>query len=119
MLDENIKKYAELQEEIDRLTKEASSLKATILDEMGLFSSVSTKEGYIASVSKRETIKYNDELGIIKYLEDNHLNEYITKKVDSTKLNKEIKKSTTLNESLKPMFTTTTTYALSVKKKAL
>lgn len=117
MLDENIKKYAELQAEIERLTNETKALKQTILDEMGMYSSVSTKEGFIASISKRDTIKYNDELGIIRYLEENNLNQFVVKKVDSTNLNKELKKSTSLNESLKSMYTTTTTIALTVKRR--
>ena len=101
MLDTSVKEYLALQEEMEAIKTKMAELKATIVEEMDT-AGVSTYQvdDVKAQVVNKEIIKYTDELAMIKYLEANGLDKFIVKKVDTTTMNKELKKSATLNESL-------------------
>ena len=116
MLNENIKKYVELQEQLEVLKEQMETLKATITEEMGSETKVETPDGFVAQLVKKETFKYIDETSMITYLKSKGLNQFIIEKVNTTPMNNELKKGMLLTEELKPLYTKTTSYSFSVKK---
>lgn len=105
ILDEKLKKYYEIKRQIEDLT----SLKESLgLEIKGLVINQPDKkyenaEGYSAKSVTRTTYKYLDETAIIDYITKKGLSDiYMTKKVDSTKLNKELKNEGELYTALKP-----------------
>ena len=116
MLNTSVKEYLALQEELETIKAKMAELKTEIVNDMeeaGL--STFEVDNVKAQVVSKETIKYTDELAIIKYLEDNGLDRFIVKKIDATSMNKELKKSSTLNESLNSYVARTTAPSLIVK----
>lgn len=117
-LNEKIINYTKLQKEQEELKVKADELKNLIISEMEEQGLVSTSvDNYSVTVSTRESIKYSDEPAIISYCESNGLTNYIVKKVNTTALNKELKKKNTLTESLSPYYTTSQAKVLTVKEK--
>ena len=116
MLNENIKLYAELQEQMETIKVQLEELKATITDEMGSETKVTTPDGITAQLIKKETFKYTDETAMISYLKSKGLNQFIIEKINTTPMNNELKKGMSLTEDLKPMYTKSTTYSFSVKR---
>lgn len=117
-LNEKIIAYTKLQKEQEELKLKSDELKSSIIDEMEEQGLVSTAvDNYSVNLSTRESIKYSDELAIISYCESNGLTNYIVKKVNTTALNKELKKKNTLTENLSPYFTTSQAKVLTVKEK--
>ena len=116
MLDSNIKKYYELQEQLDAIKNEMASLKEEIVNDMDAQGiNVFEAEDVKAQVVSKETVKYLDELAIIKQLKSEGLDRFIIEKVDTTKMNKELKTSMSLNESLNGLVAKTTAPTLIVK----
>ena len=117
-LNEKIIAYTKLQKEQEELKLKSDELKSSIIDEMEEQGLVSTAvDNYSVNLSTRESIKYSDEPAIISYCESNGLTNYIVKKVNTTALNKELKKKNTLTESLSPYFTTSQAKVLTVQEK--
>lgn len=118
-LEDLTKKYFDLQKTMEDTKKAMEELKPLIVSEMETSENKSyvTVEGIEAKIAYKDTFKYNDETGMIKYLEDNGFNKYIIKKIDTASFNKELKKeSGIITESLRPMYTKTTTVSLSVRE---
>lgn len=117
-LNNKIEKYAELQAQMEVLKTQLDELKPEIIEGMVKESvdKIELPSGVTAQVVTKETFKYDDELGMINYLKANGLTSFIVEKVNTTAMNKELKKGLTLTESLKPMFTKTYTNSLTVKK---
>ena len=115
ILTENIDKYYQIQQQIKALKEEADNLKLSIINNMGDNKKYETSTGRVAQLIEKETFTYNNELGIIQFLEDNDLNQFIIKKVNATVLNKELKKNKTLCEGLKDDYTKNTVFSLTVK----
>jgi hypothetical protein len=116
MLKENVKKYLELSRQADELKAQLEELKASIVEEMESNNITKYEDGEVnANLIYKTNIKYNDELSMIKYCEENGLNQFVTKKLNTTSMNKELKKSKSLNESLNQFYTETTTKTLQVK----
>ena len=116
MLESKVKTYLEKQQLVESLKAELAALKDEIVDEMnneGLnnYSIDNVK----AQIVNKETIKYNDELAIINYLKTNGLSRLVVEKIDTTSMNKELKSSASLNESLSQHITRTTAPTLIVK----
>lgn len=116
MLNENVKLYVELQEQMEAIKEQMETLKATITEEMGNELKVVTPDGITAQLIKKETFKYNDETGMIAYLKSKGLNQFITEKINTTPMNNELKKGLSLTEDLKPMYTKAISYSFSVKR---
>ena len=117
-LDEKISNYIRLQNEQEELKTKAEELKVAIIEEMEKQGIVSTEvDNYGVNLSVRETIKYSDEPAIIRYCESNGLTNYIVKKVNTTSLNKELKKKNSLTEDLASYYVTTQSKVLTVKEK--
>lgn len=115
-LEQLITSYEQAQKELDYLTELQNERKAEIIQ---LMNEANEKEHIIdnikATVVTKETFKYTDEVAMIKYLKENGLNQFIIEKIDTTPMNKELKKGLSLTESLKQMYIKNTTYSLSVK----
>lgn len=106
-LDEQIKKYNELQKKEEEITAEKDILKNSILASMeaaGVTSYKINDGSLTVNVVTNNKITYTDEPAIIKYCENNNLNDYVVKKVNTTLLNKGLKKSHSLTESLLPFY---------------
>lgn len=70
-----------------------------------------------ASLVEKVTYKYDDEIGIISYLTMKGIKDiYTTQKINTTKLNSELKNKGTLYESIKGYITENKTLALSVSE---
>lgn len=117
MINENVKRYFELQAQAEAIKEEMAQLKESIVGDMDA-QGVSTYEvdGIKAQVVAKDTFKYDDEFGIINYLKNNGLERYVVEKVDTTSLNKELKKGLSLSESLNGMYTKTTSPSLTIKR---
>lgn len=117
-LNENIQKYNELQEEIARLQEQLSEYKTNIVNEMKekSLTKTSTEDGLTAQLVFKDNFKYVDERAMINYLKEKGLTDLITEKINTTSMNKELKKGLSLTEDLKTMYTKNTTEVLSVKR---
>lgn len=116
-INENIELYATLQAQKEELESQMSSLKEIIMKEMDEQeqSKVITSSGKVAQIVNKEIIKYTDEVAIINYLESHNMSQFVTKKVNTTSLNKELKKGQSLTESLHSLYTTSNSRSFSVK----
>lgn len=117
MLNENVKKYADLKAQADLIKEQMEELKTQIINEMGAEKSFVADDGTVAKLVDKETFKYTDESAMIKYLKDNNMTSYIVEKVNTVPMNKELKKGMSLTESFKSWYTKTVTTSLSVDRK--
>ena len=118
-LDQLFVEYNKIQEQEKEIKNQKDSLKADILkalEEKQLLEYVSTDGTLKGSIVNKETIKYEDEFAIIKYLKENNLNKFVKETIDTTNFNKELKSSKLLQESLSGTFISTTVPALTIKK---
>lgn len=100
-----------LKEALEKELKEMNTEIVTAMNNAGI-NKVETPNGVTATVTTKVSLKY-DEVATIKYLKDNGLTQYIVEKVDTKKLNEELKKSKSLNESIQP--SQDVSYALTIK----
>lgn len=75
-----------------------------------------TEDNISATIAKKETFKYVDELSMIKYLQENGYGQFVELKVKTVEMNKELKKPGVLNEALSSYVTKSRVESLSVKK---
>lgn len=118
MLENLVDKCRELQEQSEKLEEEIKTLRSQITEQMtkeGLDKFVAPS-GVSAQLIEKETFKYLDEPAIVAWCETNGHSAYIQKKVVTTELNKELKKGMSLTESLKPLYTKSVAYSLTIKK---
>lgn len=118
-LNQKVDMYAVLQKEAEELKAKMDALKAEIIEDMeseGLVKTTTDNDTSVSLVYK-ETIKYSDEPAILKYCEDRGLNNYVVKKVNTTALNKDLKKSSSLTEDLNSFYLVNKTKVLTVKGK--
>lgn len=118
MINEKIKAYYELKNKIDELTKEKEQLGEEIKDMLSQEPNKTWEgDGLKAKLVERVTYKYTDETAILSYLTQKGLSDvYLTKKIDSTKLNKELKNKGQLYEALKPSFVESVSDSLTVQE---
>ena len=116
-LNKLVNDYNELKAKSEDISTQMSALKSKILEELGDATEyVTTDTNVIAKVVAKETFKYVDEPAMINWLKKNGYAQFVVEKVNATPMNKELKKGLTLTESLKTMFTKTTTYSLTVEE---
>ena len=117
MLKDNVKKYFQLQQQMEAMKQEMSELKNEIVNDMSDMD-VSTFEvdDIKAQVVNKENVKYIDEIAIINTLKKEGLDRFIIEKIDTTRMNKELKTSASLNESLDGLVSKTNAPTLIVKQ---
>ena len=116
-LNKLVNEYNELRAQAEDVDIKMSALKTKILEELGDVREYMTTDTHVtAKVVAKETIKYVDESAMINWLKNNGYSKFVVEKVDTTPMNKELKKGLTLTESLKSMFTKTTSYTLKVEE---
>lgn len=121
-IDEQIKKYLELNAQKEALEAQMAEIKTAISESLvdeTLEGATYTTEAGDATVTKsiKENIKYTDETAIVGILEAKGLNQFVSKKVVTTALNKELKKGGIITESLKGLYTTALSESLTIKSK--
>lgn len=117
-LDEKIKKYFELKEEIEKLESQKEELSNSIKTMIAIFpeQSYTTPEGYSAKVVTKTNYKYVDETAILNYLDKKKLTEmYVVRKLDTTKINKELKNHGLLFKDLKDYINENLVESLTIK----
>lgn len=118
LLQEKVKRYYEIKKQIDDLTSLKDSLGEEIKDMLvnEPDKKYEDNEGYSAKSINRITYKYNDETGIIDYLTRKGLSDiYLVKKIDTTKLNKELKNEGELYKALDKFISKNISESLEVK----
>lgn len=115
-LNENLERYAQLQKEVEERETEMESLKENIIKQMSAEGITSQDTGTVlGKISNRTSFKYTDEVAVINYLRSHRLNNFLTSKVNTTVMNKELKGHGSLYEDLKPYCVENNTISLSVK----
>lgn len=117
-LEELLETYNNVQIEETKIKTQKDELKAQILEEMSKENTTKylTEDNISATIAKKETFKYVDELSMIKYLQENGYNQFVELKIKTTDMNKELKKQSTLTEALSSYVTKSSVDSLSVKK---
>ena len=118
-LDEKIKKYFELKQEIERLDAEKEELSESIKAMVGIFpdQAYTTPDGYSAKVVSKTNYKYADETAIINYFNNKKLGDiYLIRKIDTSKLNKELKTHGVLYNDLSNYIVESISDSLTVKE---
>lgn len=121
-IDEQIKKYLELNSQKEELEKQMTEIKTAISFALAgetFDGATYTTEDGNATVTRavKENIKYTDETDMIAILESKGLNQFVTKKVVTTSLNKELKKGGVIAELLKNLYTSCISESLTIKSK--
>ena len=117
-LEELLETYNNVQIEEAKIKSQKEELKTQILEEMSKENTTKylTEDNISATIAKKETFKYVDELSMIKYLQENGYNQFVELKIKTTDMNKELKKQSTLTEALSSYVTKSSVDSLSVKK---
>ena len=118
MLEEMLNEYLELKRQEDELAAKKEELGNKIKAELkNLPGRKYTENGFKATLTDKVTFKYDDEAAIVNYIIQKGLSEiYLSKKIDATKFNKELKNEGMLYESVKPYLTKNVSEALSVSE---
>ena len=117
-LNEKLERYYQLQKEIEEREEEMKSLKEEIIKEMEIEDISSQNTGVVeGKIINKTSFKYNDEVAMINYLKEKGLESFVNSKVNTSNMNKELKKKGSLYEDLKPYVLETSTSTLSVKSK--
>ena len=115
-LNENLEKYYQLQKEIEEREEEMKALKESIIKEMELEGVTSQNTGKVeGKIINKTSFKYTDEVAILNYLRSHRLNNFISNKVNTSAMNKELKNKGTLYEDLKSYCSESSSTTLSVK----
>lgn len=112
-----VNSYFELQSKQKELESQLSELKETILNEMDeqKLETILTDEGIKAVRTKKETFKYLNEQKLVEWCEANNHQEYVQKRIITTKFNKNLKDQWSNNKTLLENYSRSESYSLSVK----
>ena len=91
-LNEKVKEYADLKAQADSIAEQLTALKEEIVEAMGDEDEFTADDGTIAKINAKETFKYVDEPAMINWLKSNGYAQYVIEKVNTTPMNKELKK---------------------------
>lgn len=115
-LNENLERYYQLQKEVEEREDEMKALKESIVKEMELEGVTSQNTGKVeGKIINKTAFKYTDEVAILTYLRSKRLNNFITTKVNTSAMNKELKGKGALYEDLRPYCEESSSTTLSVK----
>lgn len=116
-IEEKISNYIALQEQLDVLKAKMDEEKVAIIEEMeGMGKMKLETPAGKASVIYKTNIKYSDETSIVNFCENNGFDSFVVKKVNTTALNKELKKGGVLTEGLKNYYNESETKVLKVER---
>lgn len=116
-LEEKVKKYFELSQQMKALKDEADALKDEIVAQMEAADLKKVNiDNLTASITPKEYVKYTDELAILGFLKNQGYMNFVKESVDTTNFNKALKTNNSLQENLKGYYTTTISSSLSVKE---
>lgn len=118
MLEEDVKKYIELKEQIEKLSAEKDILSNSIKEALDKIASHSytTADNRTVKIVSRTTYTYLDEAAIMQYVILKGLGDvYVMKKIDTKRLNKELKSKGKLFEGIKPYVSENISYSLNVE----
>lgn len=115
-LEQLLDQYMETVEQINALSEKKTAIGNMIKVMLANEPDKKYKEnGYKASLTQKTTFTYNDETAIRNYITQKGLSDiYFEKKINTSKLNGELKSKGILYENLKEYFTENITEALSV-----
>lgn len=118
LLNDLLEKYAEVQEEENNIKAIKEELKNNIVHELALIgeTSYTTDTNIKGSVAMKQTVKYDDEIAIIDYLQNNGMSNFLKTVIDTSNFNKTLKTSQVLQESLKGKYSISESPALTVKR---
>lgn len=117
-LNEKINAYAKRQADIEELENEQKALRDEIIAEMKELSlSKEETEEATARLDLKTTIRYRDEAGLISFLRNHQMKDYIVTKVNTTAFNKEFKKGGKLFDDTQAMCEQSVSDVLTVKSK--
>lgn len=115
-LNEKLEIYYQLQKETEEREEEMKSLKEEIVKEMEVEGITSQNTGLVeGKIINKTSFKYTDEVAILNYLRSHRLNNFISNKVNTTVMNKELKSKGALYEDLKNYCSENSSVTLSVK----
>lgn len=118
LLNIDLKEYFELKAQKEELEAKMKPLNAKIvkaLEDMG--EKKYSSDEYQATVSYKESIKYNDEKALIELLKsDDTLKSYVVETVNAKALNELIKNSESVATKLQEAYSKSTSSSLTIKK---
>lgn len=118
LLNVDLKEYFELKAQKEELEAKMKPLNAKIvkaLEDMG--EKKYSSDEYQATVSYKESIKYNDEKALIELLKsDDTLKSYVVETVNAKALNELIKNSESVATKLQEAYSKSTSSSLTIKK---
>lgn len=115
-LNENLERYYQLQKEVEEREEEMKSPKEETVKEMEIEGISSQNTGLVeGKIINKASFKYTDEIAILNYLRSHRLNDFISTKVNTTAMNKELKSKGALYEDLKNYCSENSSITLSVK----
>ena len=117
-LNELLENYAVRQEQENEIKAKKEALKSSIVSELELagVTSYTSDNNVRGSIAMKQSVKYDDEVAIVDYLQSNGMSNYLKTVIDTTNFNKTLKSSQALQESLKGKFSISESPALTVKR---
>ena len=115
-LNEKLERYAQLKAQSESLKEEMDDLNQEIKDMILAHPEYENRyvnDKYNALVVEKRNFTY--DAAVLTYLKKNKMHNYIKESVDTTKLNKDIKANSILNESVRQYYTETVSHSLTVK----
>ena len=115
-LNEKLERYAQLKAQSESLKEEMDDLNQEIKDMILAHPEYENRyvnDKYNALVVEKRNFTY--DAAVLTYLKKNKMHNYIKESVDTTKLNKDIKANSILNESIRQYYTETVSHSLTVK----
>lgn len=94
-----------------------NSLKESIVKDMGSTSEFTADDGTVAKLVDKVTYKYTNEDAMVNWCKANGHSDLVKEKIDTTSMNKELKKGGVLTESLNSLYNRTVSTSLTVEKK--
>lgn len=117
-LDSLLNEYLVICQQEASLKEAKEQLRTQILDQFEqkqLTEYVAADGSVQGKVVQKTTVRYTDEAGVMDFLKMRGMQQYFKTVLDTTALNKRLKTSQTLQESLKGKYTQTASPSLTVK----
>ena len=118
LLNENLEKYFELKAKKEDYEAQVKHLNGVIVEQLEMLGEKKhSSDEYSATLSYKESIKYNDEKALIELLKkDDDLKSYVIEAINTKGLNELIKSSKSVATKLNESYTKSSSSSLTVKK---